>query len=122
MKMFLGGEWKEKDQRIEVKNPFDGGVLDTVPQADDADVESALAGAVEGARIMRAMSGFERGKILRRAAELMREREGDLGRTISLEEGKVLAEGQFEASRATETMELSAEEARRLTGEVLPVD
>jgi glyceraldehyde-3-phosphate dehydrogenase (NADP+) len=52
----------------------------------------------------------------------MRERQDDLGRTISLEEGKVLAEGLFEASRATETIDLSADEAKRLGGEVLPLD
>src|SRR5204863_5439639 len=46
----------------------------------------------------------------------------ELGRLISQEEGKVLAEGFFEVSRARETLELSAEEAKRLSGEVLPLD
>ena len=52
----------------------------------------------------------------------MAERQEKLGRLISSEEGKILAEGIFEASRAKETIELSAEEAKRLDGEVLPLD
>jgi acyl-CoA reductase-like NAD-dependent aldehyde dehydrogenase len=122
MKMFVAGQWVEKPSRIEVRNPFDDTVIDTVPAAGPDDVDAALAGAVEGARIMRNMPGHERYKILRRAADLMGQKTEKLGRLISTEEGKVLAEGIFEASRARETMELSAEEAKRLTGEVLPID
>lgn len=122
MKMLIAGKWVDKSDRIEVRNPFDDTLIDTVPRADVADVECALAGAVEGAKIMRAMSGYDRAKILRKAAELMGQRSDKLGRLISTEEGKILAEGVFEVSRARETIELSAEEARRLSGEVLPLD
>jgi glyceraldehyde-3-phosphate dehydrogenase (NADP+) len=122
MKMFLAGQWVDKPEKIEVRNPFDETIIDTVPKADPADVDQAIAGAVRGAALMRAMPGYERFKILSRAAVLMRERQQDLGRTISREEGKILAEGVLEASRAAETMELSGEEAKRLTGEVLPLD
>lgn len=122
MKMYVAGEWIDKKQRIEVRNPFDGTVIDTAPIAEPADIERALAAAVEGARIMRKLSAYERFQILRRAADLIGQRQDKLGRLISTEEGKVLAEGVFEASRAKETMELSAEEAKRLTGETLPLD
>src|SRR3954462_1993532 len=71
---------------------------------------------------MRKLSGYERFQILRKAADAMFARQKELGRLISLEEGKILAEGVFEASRAAETMELSAEEAKRLGGELLPLD
>jgi acyl-CoA reductase-like NAD-dependent aldehyde dehydrogenase len=122
MKMFVAGQWINKNQRIEVRNPFDATVIDTVPRAEAADVEQALAAAVEGARVMRGTSGYDRAKILRRAADLVGQRSEKLGRLISTEEGKILAEGMFEASRARETLELSAEEAKRLEGEVLPLD
>ena len=97
-------------------------MIDTVPKATPEDVDAALAGAVEGARLMRSMPGHERYKILRKAGELMEARVEDLGRTISTEEGKILAEGVFEASRAMETIVISGEEAKRLGGEVLPLD
>jgi len=122
MKMFVAGHWVNKSQQIEVRNPFDATLIDTVPKADEQDVDRALAGAVEGARIMRAMPGYERAKTLRKAAELMGQRSEQLGRLISTEEGKILGEGVFEVSRARETIDLSAEEARRIGGEVLPLD
>ncbi len=122
MQMFLHGQWQEKADKIEVRNPFDGSVVDTVPSGAPADMEAAVAGAVEGAAVMRQMPGYDRSQILARAAELMRQRVDDFGRTISLEEGKTLAEGKGEAQRATETMQLSAEEAKRISGEVLPLD
>jgi acyl-CoA reductase-like NAD-dependent aldehyde dehydrogenase len=122
MKMFVAGQWIDKSERIEVRNPFDGAEIDSVPVADADDVERALAAAVEGAKVMRATSGYDRAKILRAAADLMGQRADKLGRLISTEEGKVLAEGWYEVSRARETIELSAEEAKRISGEVLPLD
>ncbi|HUY93048.1 MAG TPA: aldehyde dehydrogenase family protein [Pirellulales bacterium] len=122
MKMFLRGQWVDKPEKIEVKNPFNGETVDVVPKADAADVDAALAGAVEGARPMRQMPGYERSKILSRTAQLMAQRADELARTISLEVGKTLAEGRGEVERAVETMQLSAEEAKRLSGEVLPLD
>ena len=122
MKMHIDGQWVDRDKKIEVLNPFDGSVVDTVPAADHADVDLAISAAVRGAEIMAAMPAYERYQILHRAADLMQERIEDLGRTITLEEGKTLTEGMGEAASAVETMTLSAEEAKRLTGETLPLD
>jgi acyl-CoA reductase-like NAD-dependent aldehyde dehydrogenase len=122
MKMLIAGEWLDRPERIEVRNPFDGQVIDTVPKGSVQDVAAAVAGAVEGARIMRRMPGYERYKILSKAARLMADRRDKLARIISEEEGKILAESSLEAARAAETIELSAEEAKRLGGEVLPLD
>jgi glyceraldehyde-3-phosphate dehydrogenase (NADP+) len=122
MRIFFAGQWQDRDQKIDVRNPYDATIVDTVPQATATDVEAAIAGAVQGAAAMRKLSGYDRFQILRKAADAMFARQKELGRTISLEEGKTLAEGTFEASRAAETMELSAEEAKRLGGELLPLD
>ncbi|HEX3997768.1 MAG TPA: aldehyde dehydrogenase family protein [Pirellulales bacterium] len=122
MKMFIAGQWVDKPQKIDVRSPFDNTVVDTVPKADVADVEKAVAGAVEGAKIMRAMPAYERYRILAKAARLMFDRREQLARIISQEEGKILGESLVEAARAAETIELSAEEAKRIYGEVLPLD
>ncbi|HEV3416698.1 MAG TPA: aldehyde dehydrogenase family protein [Pirellulales bacterium] len=122
MKMFMGGEWVDRPEKIEVRNPFDGQVIDTVPKGTPADVTAAVAGAVEGARIMRRMPGYERYRILSKAARLIAERGDKLARIVSQEEGKILGESTVEVARAVETFELSAEEAKRLGGEVLPLD
>src|SRR3989441_3246381 len=122
MKMYIAGQWIDKPQKIEVRNPYDNAVLDTVPHADAADVERALQSAERGARVMAKLSGYDRWKILRRAAELMAARQEELGQLISKEEGKIIAEGRLEANRAVETIMGSAEEAKRLHGETVPLD
>lgn len=122
MRIFFAGQWHDRDRKIEVRNPYDATLVDTVPQASSDDAKTAITAAVQGAAIMRKTSGYERFQMLRKAADAMFARQKELGRIISLEEGKTLAEGVFEASRAAETMEVSAEEAKRLGGEVLPLD
>jgi glyceraldehyde-3-phosphate dehydrogenase (NADP+) len=122
MKMHIGGQWVDKSEKIEVLHPFDGSVVDTIPRGDAADVELALATAERGAKVMANLTGYERYEILHKAAHLMEERNEDLARTITLEEGKIIAEGRIEASRAVEIIALSAEEAKRLGGEVVPLD
>jgi len=122
MKMFCAGEWVDRPEKIDVTNPYDGSVVDTVPKAMATDVDRAVATLVHGAQKMRAMSAYDRSLLLRRAAEIMKRREDELARTISREEGKILAEGRLEASRSRETIEVSAEEARRIVGEMVPLD
>jgi acyl-CoA reductase-like NAD-dependent aldehyde dehydrogenase len=122
VKNLIAGKWIDTEEKIEVRNPFDNCVIDTVPRARSRDLETALAFAERGARVMAKLSGYERWKILRKAADLIAARNEDLGQTISQEEGKVIAEGRAEASRAVETMMGSAEEAKRLHGETVPLD
>ncbi len=122
MRMLVAGDWVEGSRSIPVHNPFDNSVVDTVPRATAADVDRALEFAARGAKKMRAMPGYERFQRLRRAAELIEQRTEDFARTITLEEGKILAEARFEVSRAVATITDSAEEAKRLYSEVIPLD
>ena len=121
MKMLIAGEWVGALKTIPVLNPFDGSEVDTIPRgtADDANV--AFAYAVEGAAQMRKTSGHDRYLWLMKAAELMEERSEDLARTITLEEGKPLSESRGEVMRSRETIIGSAEEAKRLGSEVVPL-
>jgi len=122
VKIFLAGDWVDKPKKIEVRNPFDNSVIDAVPKADAGDLEKALAFAQRGAKVMAKLSSYERWKILRKAADLMAARNAELGQIISKEEGKIIAEGRGEASRAVETIMGSAEEAKRIHGETIPLD
>jgi glyceraldehyde-3-phosphate dehydrogenase (NADP+) len=122
MKNFIAAQWVDKPKKIEVRNPFDNSVIDTVPRADAADLTKALAFAERGAKVMAKLTAYERWKILRKAADLMAARNDEFGQMISKEEGKIIAEGRGEASRAVETMMGSAEEAKRLHGETVPLD
>ena len=122
MKMFVGGQWVEKPKAIEVRNPYDNSVIDTVPKGDGTDVERALAFAERGAKVMAKLPAYERSKILRKAADLIAAHIEEFGKLISTEEGKIAAEGRGEAARAVETMMGSAEEAKRIHGETVPLD
>jgi acyl-CoA reductase-like NAD-dependent aldehyde dehydrogenase len=122
MKMLIAGEWTGANGAIEVTNPYDNAVVDTVPKAGAADIERALEFAAAGARAMRKTTGYERYAWLMKAARLLAERKEDLARTLTLEEGKTLTESRGEVDRATETLIGSAEEAKRLGAEVVPLD
>ena len=122
MKMYLGGEWVDRDEKSEVTNPYDNSVIDTVPKAGIEDVDASIASAVRGAEAMARVPAYERFLMLRKAADLLEERMEEFARTITLEEGKIIAEGRTEVGRAIQTISLSGEEAKRLYGETVPLD
>src|SRR3989338_2544604 len=122
MKMYAAGQWIDKPKKIDVVNPYDNSVIDTVPRGDAADVDRALESAARGARAMAGLSGYERWKILKKAAEGIGAGHEEVVRLISTEEGKIIAEGRGEARRAVETIMGSAEEAKRIHGETVPLD
>lgn len=122
MKMYIGGEWVDRDEKIDVINPYDNSVIDTVPRGSVEDVELAVASAERGAKVMAKMSAYQRFEILRKASRLLEERAEEFARTITMEEGKIIGEGRFEVDRAVQTLMLSGEEAKRLYGETIPLD
>jgi len=122
MRMYVAGQWIDTEKKIEVLNPYDGSVVDTVPRADLGDVDRTLESAVRGAKAMAKLLGYDRHRILKKAADLIEARTEEFARTITLEEGKNLAESRFEVSRSVQTLTLSAEEAKRLHGETVPFD
>ncbi len=120
--MYVAGEWRTAAAEEEVRNPFDGEVVGTVPVASAADARAAIDAAVDGAAAMRRLSAWERNEILRRAAQIVEDSLGELARTIALEVGKPLAEAHGEASRIPDLLRLSGTEGARLHGETVPVD
>ena len=121
MKMYLAGQWVERSEKIEVRNPYDNTVVETVPRANLSDVDLAVQTAQRGAGIMRKMEAYERSELLNKAAGLGEERSEDLAKTITMEEGKIIGEARVEVSRAVQTLLVSAEEAKRLSGEMIPL-
>ena len=122
MKMYIGGQWVDKSRNVPVINPYDGSEIDTVPRGDAGDVDAAVTSAVAGASVMASTPAYERYTILRKAADMLTERQEEHARIITLEEGKTLAEARTEVSRAIQTMTLSAEESKRIHGETVPLD
>jgi glyceraldehyde-3-phosphate dehydrogenase (NADP+) len=120
--MYLAGEWRAGSAEDEVRNPYSGELVGTVPRASPEDVDRALAAAVDGAAAMRRLSAHERQAVLERAAELTASAVDELARTISGEVGKPVAEARAEASRVPDLIRLSAAEGARMHGETVPVD
>src|SRR5207244_11569449 len=104
MKMYVAGEWLDKPQKIDVRNSYDGSLIDTVPRAAATDVERALQSAERGAKAMAKLTAFERWKILHAAAEKIAARVGEPGTLISKDEGQILAEGRAPARPAGATV------------------
>ena len=122
MQFFSRGEWRSAETTAEVRNPFDGSVVDTVPVADAAEVDAALTVLTDGAAAMRAMSPRDRADILRRTSEKIAADPRPWGERICAEGGKPIRDAAGEANRAAETLRLCATEAERIGGEVLPIE
>lgn len=122
MKMCLGGEWTDRGTTIPVQNPYDGSILDTIPSAQPGDIERALDAAVRGAAAMARMPAYARAEVLLKTAAGLQAQLEDFALRITLEEGKPITEARGEVGRAIQTLTLSAEEAKRIHGETVPLD
>jgi succinate-semialdehyde dehydrogenase/glutarate-semialdehyde dehydrogenase len=122
LNLLIGGEWVAGGGRelLAVINPATEEVLGELPLATRADLDQALAAARDSYPAWRAMPPNERGRILKRAAALLRERAEHIARIATMEEGKTLPEARVEAGMAAEIFEWYAEEGRRAYGRVLP--
>ncbi|HEV7714791.1 MAG TPA: NAD-dependent succinate-semialdehyde dehydrogenase [Steroidobacteraceae bacterium] len=122
LKLFIAGEWVGAQGRKTqpVVNPATGETLGELPHANAEDLDTALEAARVNFPKWRALMPHERGKILRKAADLMRERVDHIARIATIEEGKTLAEARWEVGLAAEIFDWYAEEGRRAYGRVLP--
>jgi succinate-semialdehyde dehydrogenase / glutarate-semialdehyde dehydrogenase len=118
----VGGEWLTSAGRetSPVINPATEEMIGSLPHASVADLDRALAAAAEGFKTWRAIFPNERGKIMKRAADLLRERTEAIARIATTESGKVLGETRIEVGMAANIFEWYAEEGRRAYGRVLP--
>ncbi|MBN8748224.1 MAG: NAD-dependent succinate-semialdehyde dehydrogenase [Variovorax sp.] len=117
----INGRWVRADDgaTLDVTDPATGRVIATVPRMGRIEAERAIAGAAAALPAWRARTARERAQVLRRWAELMLAHQDDLGRLMTLEQGKPLAEAKGEIAYAASFLEWFAEEARRVDGEVL---
>lgn len=120
--IYLAGEWVTSDDRLDVINPFDGEVIGTTYQASAAQLEQAIIGAETAFASNRKLPTYDRVNLLKAFAAKLRERRDDVVRMICLEAGKPIRESEVEVDRGAFTIETAAEEAKRIEGDVIPLD
>jgi acyl-CoA reductase-like NAD-dependent aldehyde dehydrogenase len=120
--LLIGGNWRTTANLQEVRAPFDGEGLARVSYASRDDVEESIAVAASAAAEMRALPRYEVAEALRRLADYIQAHREDFARTIAAEAGKPINAARGETDRAVSTFTFASEEARRFTGETVPVD
>jgi len=127
LKMLIGGEWvadggaDEFGGTMPVNNPASTAEIAQCPKASKEQLDAALAAADEGYKKWSRTPGVERYRVLRRAADLLRERAPDIARIVTLEMGKPHAQALGETTSAADLIDFLGEEAKRKGGRLVPV-
>ena len=119
--LYIDGKWRpsHSGRTFKIFNPANEEVLGELPMADARDLDDALAAAKKGLEIWRKTNAWERAKVLRKVAELIRERNESIARTLTLESGKPIAEARLEVGGAADQFDWFADEARRIYGQTV---
>lgn len=122
VQLFINGEWCSAITRktIPVINPATEETIGHIAHAEKDDLDLAVNAAEQGFNAWKATPPFERSKVMRKAAELLRERVDKIAVIMTTEQGKPLAQARIETLAAADTIDWFAEEARRTYGQVIP--
>lgn len=122
VQLHIDGKWRDAagGRSIPVINPATEEVIGTVAHASQSDLDEALEAAERGFKIWKKVSAYERSKVMRKAAGLLRERADAIAPLMTQEQGKPLPEAKMEVMAAADTIEWFAEEGRRAYGRVVP--
>lgn len=120
--LLIDGAWRQASNGhvVEVRSPVTELVVGTVPSATEVDEKAALASAESSFATWSRVPAWERAAVLRRAADLIRERIGAIARIMSTETGKPLAEAEGEIRASADQFEWYGEEAKRIYGQTIP--
>src|SRR5215204_2759616 len=119
-KLLIGGDWIETGDWLDVRSPYSGDVVGRVAKAGTAEARRAIDAAETAMR--EPLPAHKRAEILVRVAGALGRRHEEVARLISDEAGKPLKAAKIEASRAMSTYTFAAVEARKLVGEMVPMD
>jgi acyl-CoA reductase-like NAD-dependent aldehyde dehydrogenase len=119
-KLLIGGEWLETGDWLEVRSPYDGSLVGRVAKGGGDEARRAIDAAERA--MTEPLPAHQRAAILDTTARLVEERSEEIARTISAESGKPMKAARIEAARAQSTFAMAAVEARKLVGDVVPMD
>jgi succinate-semialdehyde dehydrogenase/glutarate-semialdehyde dehydrogenase len=120
--LYIDGSWRQSSggRSQPVLNPATGEEIGRVPYAERSDLDRALAAAEKGGKAWRHVSAFDRYKLMRKAAEILRGRADQIATIMTVEQGKPIMEARLETLAAADIIDWFAEEARRTYGRVVP--
>ncbi len=120
--LLIDGVWgpASAGRFLTVLNPATGEPAGRVAHAERADLDRALEAAERGFNVWRKVNAFERSKVMRKAANLLRERADRIAGLMTIEQGKPTAEAKGETLAGADVIDWFAEEARRAYGRVIP--
>jgi succinate-semialdehyde dehydrogenase/glutarate-semialdehyde dehydrogenase len=119
---YIDGNWVKPSgsKSQDVVNPSTSKPIGQLGHASRGDLDQAIAAADKGFKQWRRVSAFERGKVLRKAADLVRARADEIAKVLTLEQGKVLAEAKMEVISGADIIDWYAGEGQRAYGRVIP--
>jgi succinate-semialdehyde dehydrogenase/glutarate-semialdehyde dehydrogenase len=118
---YIDGNWvKPSGKSQDVINPANSRAIGELGLASKGDLDKALAAVDKGFKTWRRVSAYERGKILRKAADLVRTRADEIAKVLTQEQGKVLAEAKLELVSAADIIDWFAGEGQRAYGRIIP--
>ena len=120
--LFLNGEWREAaaKESLEIINPATEEVIGKVSHARKEDLDIALNAAENAFNSWKNVSAYERSKILRKAADIVRSKADQIATLMTMEQGKPLIEAKMETMGAADSIDWYAEEGRRAYGRIIP--
>ncbi|MBI3710057.1 MAG: NAD-dependent succinate-semialdehyde dehydrogenase [Proteobacteria bacterium] len=122
LSLYIDGQWCQgsRGETEPVINPANGKTVGVLPHASTEDLDRALAAAAKGFKLWRNTSAYDRAKVLKKAADFIRQRIEHIATTLTLEEGKPVAEARLEVASSADILEWYAEEGRRTYGRIIP--
>ncbi len=120
IQLYIDGKWRASKEHLPIVNPSDEKQIGLLPIADQSDLDDAIDAAQRGFAVWSRTAPSERGRIILRAAQLLRERQEEIAQSIALEVGKPIKQSRLEVIRGCEFFEWDAAEGRRLYGRVIP--
>jgi glyceraldehyde-3-phosphate dehydrogenase (NADP+) len=121
-KILVNGEWKESRDKRQIKSPYDQSAVGEVYFAGKNEIEEALAAADRAFSETKKLSSQDRSQVLEKISSEIEKRAEELARSIVLSAGKTIKASRVEVERAASTFKIAAEEAKRIGGEVIPLD
>ncbi len=120
--MYINGQWKKAETYVDLYAPYSMEKIAEIPSASVREVEEAIGYAVEAAQDIAQLTVLERANILYQISGLFQQRREEAARIISLESAKPLKFALAEIDRTIETYRFAGEEAKRLVGEIVPME